>query len=181
MNALPILLIAGAASAAAVATAQPEHHGMGTPPAHAPYAGQQQREIKALSAAEQRGWLEGQGMGLARAAELNGFPGPMHVLEHAQALGLTPAQVQASRALMHRHKEEARAMGQHLVARERALDALFVRGAPVDPDEVTRLAEAIGLAAGRIRAAHLRTHIEQAALLTREQVAHYQRLRGYAP
>ncbi|MGH7485986.1 MAG: hypothetical protein ACREMY_10365, partial [bacterium] len=46
-----------------------------------PYAGQQSREIKALSQEEAAGLLAGKGMGFAKAAELNGFAGPAHVLE----------------------------------------------------------------------------------------------------
>ena len=65
-----------------------------------PYAGQQTRAIKALSDAEVDDLLAGRGAGLARAAELNGYPGPMHVLEHAQALKLTPQQRAATEALM---------------------------------------------------------------------------------
>ena len=170
------LLIAAALAASAAAQAQ--HHAAPAPAS--PYAGQESREIKALSAEEQRAWLEGHGAGLARAAELNRHPGPQHVLELAQHLALSPEQEQRTRELMHRHKEEVRALGQRLVALERELDRLFARGAPVDGAEVTRLAQEIGLVAGRIRAGHLRTHIEQTHLLTSEQVERYNRLRGYS-
>ena len=57
-----------------------------------PYAGQQARDIKALSPDEIQGYLTGQGMGLAKAAELNGYPGPLHVLELAAELKLTEEQ-----------------------------------------------------------------------------------------
>jgi hypothetical protein len=42
---------------------------------HSPYAGQEKREIKALSAEDIEGYLTGQGMGFAKAAELNHYPG----------------------------------------------------------------------------------------------------------
>lgn len=42
----------------------------GTPPS---YAGQEQREIKSLSAEDVQSLLTGKGMGLAKAAELNGY------------------------------------------------------------------------------------------------------------
>ena len=45
------------------------------------YAGQQDREIKSLSAAELHDLAEGRGMGMAKAAELNHYPGPAHVIE----------------------------------------------------------------------------------------------------
>ena len=46
------------------------------------YAGQQARSIKALDDAEIDTLLNGRGMGLARAAELNHYPGPKHVSSH---------------------------------------------------------------------------------------------------
>ncbi len=76
IRALAAALLSLTAVASALATAP------------SPYAGQHQRVIKSLSADEQRGWLEGQGMGLARAAELNSHPGPMHALELAEPLAL---------------------------------------------------------------------------------------------
>ena len=54
---------------------------------------------------------------------------------------------------------------------------LFLVGAVVA--ETVRLAESIGALAGRIRAAHLLTHVRQQAMLSPQQVASYQRLRGY--
>lgn len=143
-----------------------------------PYAGEEARDIKALSAQEQQGWLEGQGMGLAKTAELNSHPGPMHVLEHAGALDLTASQQEQSRALMHRHKAEVRALGAELVGAERRLDSLFRsrRATPADVNELTRQ---IGELQGRIRASHLTTHLEQTRMLRPAQVATYDRLRGY--
>jgi len=54
-----------------------------------PYAGQNARDIKALSAAEVAQYLAGDGMGYTKSAELNGFPGPLHALELADKLHLT--------------------------------------------------------------------------------------------
>ena len=66
-------------------------------PAHnaSPYAGQQTREIKALSSTQTADLLAGKGMELAKAAELNGYPGPMHTLELATQLELSTEQKQA--------------------------------------------------------------------------------------
>lgn len=154
-------------------------HGVATPAGTSPYANASTREIKALSADEQRAWLEGQGAGLARAAELNRHPGPMHVLELADRLALSADQVRRSQDLMNRHKAHVRDLGAQLIALERRLDRHFAAGAPADGAEASRLAEAIGFMAGRIRASHLRTHIEQTALLRAEQIDRYNRLRGY--
>jgi hypothetical protein len=184
---LRVLVMALAAAASSAGAQQGHHH---APEAHrhsaasaptlSPYAAEAQRPIKALSADEQRAWLEGQGAGMARAAELNRHPGPLHVLELSAALELTAEQSRLTRALMDRHQAEVRALGRELVDLEIELDRLFAQGPPVDPGDVARLAEAIGVRAGRIRSSHLRTHVAQTALLTAEQVRRYQVLRGYA-
>src|ERR1700731_1837605 len=76
-----------------------------------PYAGQERRPIKALSETEMRDLAEGRGMGLAKAAELNSYPGPMHVLELADRLGLSEAQRAASEALIPPMRQKAVALG----------------------------------------------------------------------
>ncbi len=143
------------------------------------YAGQQQRQIKSLSVEETKALREGAGLGFARAAELNHFPGPMHVLELAAPLDLTPSQRLDIAQLMARHKTEARALGAEVVRLEAELDALFAGGKPAIDTVEAKTAE-IGLAQARYRASHLTTHIATARLLTGEQIARYDRLRGYA-
>ena len=97
-----------------------------------PYAGQQMRTIKALSADDIAALRDGDGIGMAKAAELNGYPGPRHVLALARELQLTTATT------------------------------------------------AIGDVQGRLRAVHLAAHLETRALLSPEQIAQYEKLRGYA-
>lgn len=63
---------------------------MGEPEAAAPYAGIARRSVKALSDREISDLRTGRGMGLALAAELNGYPGPAHVLELAERVGSAP-------------------------------------------------------------------------------------------
>lgn len=144
----------------------------------APYSGQQARDIKALSDDEVRGYLEGSGMGFARAAELNRYPGPMHALEHADALALSPAQRAALANLMARHKVEVKGFGAELVALERQLDGLFASRRATNAAVDEKLAQ-IGAAQARVRGAHLKTHIEATALMTPAQVERYAQLRGY--
>ena len=145
---------------------------------HSPYAGQQQRAIKALSDQEVKDLLDGAGMGLAKAAELNRYPGPPHVLEHAAALELTDAQRQALDTLIKRHRAEARRLGARVVELERELDALFASGA-ADAESVDRVLAQLGEAGARLRGSHLKTHLETRALLTPAQVERYVELRGY--
>ena len=93
-----------------------------------PYSGQQAREIKALSSAEVQDLLAGKGMGLAKAAELNGYPGPAHVLELAAQLHLSREQEAQTQALHARMQAAAKASGTQLVEAEGELDAMFRSG-----------------------------------------------------
>jgi len=143
------------------------------------YAGQQTRAIKALSEQDVAGLLEGQGAGFAKAAELNGYPGPAHTLELKDPLGLRPDQVAATEALMLAHKARARTLGAALVDAERKLDALFAAQA-ASAASIESATREIGVLQARLRAEHLATHVAQTALLDVHQVQRYSVLRGYA-
>lgn len=145
---------------------------------HTGYARQEQRTIKALSAGEIRQYAAGAGMGYARAAELNHYPGPMHVLELADALELTTEQRTTTQQLMDRHKTEARAIGLQLIAAEEALDRLFAAG-KVTAETLAQLVMKIAGLQGEYRLSHLETHRRMQMLLTRHQTMQYDRLRGY--
>jgi hypothetical protein len=76
--------------------------------AEAPYAGQQARAIKALSDADIAALRNGEGMSMAKAAELNGYPGPAHVLQLAPQLGLTETQQREVQAVFDRMSAAAK-------------------------------------------------------------------------
>ena len=101
--------------------------------AASPYAGQTPRTIKALSDEEVADYLSGKGMGLAKAAELNGYPGPLHVLELSEQLGLSAAQKERTEAIFARMLDRAKATGKLLVEEERKLDELFA-ARTISPD-----------------------------------------------
>lgn len=143
------------------------------------YAGEQDRDIKALSAQETADLLAGRGMGMARAGELNHHPGPAHVLELQDKLALTPEQAAAAKASFERMAAAARPLGAELVGRERALDGAF-KDAALTPDGLARQTADIAAVQGRLRAVHLAAHLEMRRLLAPQQVAAYDRLRGYA-
>jgi Spy/CpxP family protein refolding chaperone len=124
-------------------------------------------------------YLSGEGMGYAKAAELNHFPGPAHVLELADRLDLSSEQRAATRKLMDEHKREARAIGAKLVDAERALEALF-RNAEVEPAALARAVREASSLEGEYRLSHLETHRRMRALLTEGQVKRYDALRGYS-
>src|SRR6187549_1634291 len=90
--------------------------------AQTPYAGMQTRPIKALSEQQVADLGAGRGMGLALAAELNGFPGPSHVLELADALELSADQRTRVKALFDAMKAEAVPPGTRLIEQEADLD-----------------------------------------------------------
>src|SRR4051812_13550814 len=83
------------------------------------YAGQEARSIKALSSEEISAISTGKGMGLAKSAELNGYPGPAHVLELAPELGLSAQQRRQTELLFRSMQQNAIEIGNALLAEER--------------------------------------------------------------
>jgi Spy/CpxP family protein refolding chaperone len=146
--------------------------------AASPYAAEQGRDIKALAAEEIDAYLAGQGMGFAKAAELNGYAGPKHVLELAAELDLTAEQRTRTQALFASMQTKAVALGRQLVDEERKLDRLFA-GASITQGSLQQSVARIGALQANVRAVHLEAHLEQAKILTPQQRAHYVRLRGY--
>jgi len=149
-----------------------------TPSSPSPYAGQQQRAIKSLSASDIEGYRQGNGMGFAKAAELNRYPGPRHVLDLAAPLALTPAQRRQSQDIHDRMHRDAVRLGRQFVEREAALNRLFA-GRTADHNKVERLTREIALLQAQLRFVHLRAHLEMATVLTPGQIDAYDRLRGY--
>ena len=147
--------------------------------ATSPYVGQETREIRSLSETDVADLLAGKGMGFAKAAELNGYPGPAHVLEMGSQLGLSVEQRAETQAIFNRMEASAKELGAQLVEAERALNALFRRG-DVTPEALTRALERVAEIEGRLRSAHLSAHLDQTRILAPEQVAQYVKLRGYA-
>jgi Spy/CpxP family protein refolding chaperone len=143
-----------------------------------PYAGYEQRPIKALSDQQVADLRAGRGMGLALAAELNGYPGPVHVLELAAPLELTPEQRARTQALFEAMKAETVPLGERLIAREAELDRLFATRA-VDETALGAAVAAIGETQAALRTAHLRFHLRTIEVLTPLQMQRYSHLRGY--
>jgi len=142
------------------------------------YDGQQNREIKGLSDVQISGYLEGRGMGFAKAAELNGYPGPAHALDLTEQLALTPQQRAKTQQLKDPMKEAA-ILGAKLVDAERQLDLLFRQGEARD-EIMTPLVQQIGQLQAEIRLVHLRAHLEMRKVLTTDQINKYKQQRGYA-
>lgn len=143
-----------------------------------PYAGLEQRSIASLSESDLAELRAGNGWGLALPAELNGVPGPTHLLDMAAEIGLSPAQVSALTDIQDRMRTAAIQAGNAFIEAERALNDSFSEGPP-DAADLARLVATSGQARSKLRLAHLSAHLETKPLLTLEQVKTYNRLRGY--
>lgn len=169
---LKIICVTGVLLAVAI-----NHVASAAPPTS--YAGQEQREIKALSPEKVKDYLAGKGMGLAKAAELNRYPGPAHVLGLADKLQLNAQQKTLSEAIFKTMQAAAIRQGKALVEKERELDRLFAGGGITDEDLRAALEE-IGRLQAAVRQTHLQAHLEQRKILTQQQIVRYEELRGYA-
>jgi len=145
---------------------------------HQPYAGLQTRSIKALSEQQIADLRAGRGMGLALAAELNGYPGPMHVLELADALDLSGEQRAKVKELFTAMKAEAIPLGERLITQEAELDKAFA-GKTITAATLAASTEAIGATHSALRQTHLKYHLFTVEVLTPAQIQRYAELRGY--
>ncbi|MFW6201152.1 MAG: Spy/CpxP family protein refolding chaperone [Gemmatimonadota bacterium] len=166
-----LTLITALSAVPAAAAAQGHDHA-------SPYVDLRDREVKALSADDVDALLAGEGMGFALTAELNGYPGPKHVLELADSLELTAEQRERTLAVMDAMAAEARELGARLVDAERSFDQAFAEQT-IRADRVREAARAIGALRGELRAVHLAAHLSMMQILTRHQRHVYQELRGY--
>ena len=137
-------------------------------------------EIRGLSEREIEDLRAGRGMGLARAAELNGYPGPRHLLDLVEAgkMRLTTQQLQAVERLFNQMSLQARGLGEKILDEEQALEAAFRQGSITESELQHRAAQIARLQA-ELRLVHLRTHLETKKLLAAHQVEQYNQLRGY--
>jgi LTXXQ motif family protein len=116
---------------------------------------------------------------LALAAELNGYPGPVHLLELADRLGLSELQRSQIQGLFAAMKAEAVPLGERLIQQETDLDRQFAQRT-ITPASLTEAVAAIGVTRAALQEAHLKYHLSTVGLLTSEQVRRYSELRGYS-
>jgi Spy/CpxP family protein refolding chaperone len=145
-----------------------------------PYAGFESLAVKALSDREISDLKAGRGMGLALAAELNGYPGPAHLLELAEPLGLSDTQRSRVQALFEAMKGEAIPTGEALIAEEAALDREFANKTITKAALFASL-DHIGSIQAKLRATHLQYHLATVEILTAEQMRRYAEMRGPMP
>jgi Spy/CpxP family protein refolding chaperone len=126
----------------------------------------------ALTAEAVRQLLDGEGMGLARPAEMNNYPGPKHLLDRAQELALTTEQQKEISAVRQQVLDRAKPLGRAIVDAERELDAAFKSRTLSEPDLKKQL-DAIARLQAELRMVHLRAHLITKPILTPEQVRRY--------
>jgi len=143
-----------------------------------PYVGQELRDIKSLSAKEIASLQRGDGMGFAKLAELNHFPGPRHVLAIADELSLSPEQLTDTQSLYEEMRRNAVALGKELLLAEARLDQAFEEKSISSESLEFALLE-IGEIRARLRYIHLDAHLRQKRLLRPEQIHRYDEVRGY--
>ncbi len=147
-----------------------------------PYVGQETRGIKSLSQQDIEGLKKGSGTpfgGMAKLAELNGYPGPKHVLDFEEKLELTNNQKNQIEIIYDEMKSESIILGEQIISIEQELDDSF------DSDSITSeyLKKKVDESAktyGDLRNIHLQAHLEMIKILTSEQVKKYNDLRGYS-
>jgi hypothetical protein len=143
------------------------------------YSGLLETEIRGLTPETIAGYRTGKGMSLALPAELNGYPGPRHVLDFSEELALTDEQYAEVETLYNNMLGEAIPLGEQILAAETALELAFREHTITDESLEAQLLT-IGTLEAELRFVHLKIHIATYALLTPEQVKTYNVLRGYA-
>lgn len=143
-----------------------------------PYADQESSGIAALSLQEMEDLESGAGMGLARAAELNHYPGPKHVLELAEALLLSGDQLAEVEEIHLEMLAEAKRVGKEILEKETLLDRRFAHR-HIDESTLRQLTRELGVLYGELRFSHMVAHLRVSSLLTQDQVDTYDELRGY--
>ena len=143
------------------------------------YVGEEHRAIKSLSADDIRELSEGGGWGLAKAAELNGVPGPAHILEMASEIKLTPTQQVEIEKTYQQMSSEAISLGNQLIQLEATLNTHFADGS-INQTLLEQSVQDIERVRAQLRIVHLSAHLQTPNILTKEQISLYNELRGYS-
>lgn len=143
------------------------------------YAGEEKREIKSLSETDIEELKNGKGWGLAKAAELNGVPGPIHLLEMKEEIDLSAEQIRAIEEIYKKMQQDAIPLGLELIELEKELNDHFANRT-ITEELLRGLLETIARVYGRLRYVHLSAHLKTPDILKSEQIARYNKLRGYS-
>lgn len=134
--------------------------------------------IRSMTAEEIEQIRQGRGASLALPAELNGVPGPRHVLDLADELALTDDQRVNIEVIFRQFQSAVIPAGDHYLAAVQTLEEAF-RSQKVTAGNLPELVEEVSRLEGELVAIHLLAHLSTAQALNAEQIATYNRLRGY--
>jgi len=143
------------------------------------YVGEEHRKIKSLSPDDISELKKGGGWGLAKAAELNGVPGPAHILEMEDKINLTDEQKQKIQKIYDDMKVKAVALGEQLISLEEKLNIGF-SDKTINQELLEKSIEEIAQVRANLRIVHLSTHLQTPNILTNKQITLYNKLRGYS-
>ena len=150
-----------------------------TPPTPSPYRDLLDSEIRGLADQTIEEYLTGKGMGLALPAELNGYPGPRHLLDLADDLDLTSEQTAQIQALFDEMQPQAIALGKDILTAEATLEEDF-RQQTIDNNSLESQLQTIATLQAQLRFVHLNTHLATVEILSPHQITLYNSLRGYS-
>ncbi len=119
--------------------------------------------------------LNAEGMGQASYAEMNGYPGPKHVLDLADKLQLSEAQKKSVKQIYNEMSTRAKELAVRIISLEEELNRAFSENL-VTERSVREDAEQIGRLRGRLRAVHLAAHLKMRGILSDKQVEIYMKL-----
>ncbi len=146
------------------------------------YIGQEGRIIKSLLPEDIESLQTGTGDafgGMAKLAELNGYPGPRHVLDLTNELKLSDEQRKNITTIYDDMKDKAIELGQKIVNIERIANEQFVNKSITDT-QMKQLILKSSEIYGQLQYTHLNTHLRMLDILTPEQITLYNNLRGYS-
>ena len=170
-NVLIVLIVLMLASVVQMAYGQHTHK--------SEYAGQETRLIKSLSEDDIAELKRGGGWGLAKAAELNGVPGPLHLLEVKEEINLDRGQVLAITKLYEQMKAQAIEQGEQLIELEQKLETHF-RNRTITEQILGSSLDEIATTRKKLRYIHLAAHLKTPEMLSQIQINQYNELRGYS-
>lgn len=171
------LLLIAALTIPAIAAASAASPGTGG--AHrATHGAQAETGLKSLSPEDVAELRRGGGWGLAKPAELNGVPGPRHLLELKRELGLSGAQQLAITRIFEDMQARAIEKGRQLIALEAALEHRF-RMRSITEDSLQLALGEIAAVRSELRYIHLSAHLKTPPILSPRQIRAYRHLRGH--
>jgi len=175
-----VVMIGMVVSGSLVTMAQEDHGHGSTPAATVTPAGRDAPVpiVRSLTPEEIVQIERGEGAGFALPAELNGVPGPRHILDLADELDLSDDQIARVQAVYGEMRVAVIPAGHRYLDALQALEEDFRAGALTEAELQGGVAE-IQRLEGELAVAHLIAHLKTAELLTPDQIATYNRLRGY--